>query len=217
MLTVKFVLSIKLKMDCILFKNNLSVFHYSIFAASVQTLNIFIYFQKLAEFPICSIVTCQPAVQIGLFKFVTFNAESHFKSFSRNSIQGFDLSMAFLTFDFLFNMPLMVEQNVFRNVEDFFPGCRRPGVKIFMFLLNPWVIGDDVLVTVQAFFNRGDSRMNRPFDIRMAELALDRLDTGMDPVAEGNRLQRSDPLRQIEIIKVEHDRTGGESRQPQPR
>jgi len=203
MLTVKFVLSIKLKMDCILFKNNLPVFHYSIFAASVQTLNIFIYFQKLAEFPICSIVTCQPTVQIGLFKFMTFNAESHLESFSSNSIQGFDLSMAFLTFDFLFNMPLMVEQNVFRNVEDFFPGCRRPGVKIFMFLLNPGVIGDDVLVTVQAFFNRGDSRMNRPFDIRMAEPALDRLDTGMDPVAERDRLFGTDPGCRRDVKKIE--------------
>jgi len=137
-------------------------------------------------------MTGQPAVQIGPFTFVTFNAESHFESFPPNSIHGLDLSMAFLASDLLFDVSLMIEQDVFRNIEDFFPGCRRPGVKIFMFLLDPGVIGNDVFVTVQAFFNRGNSRINRPFHIRMAEAALDRLDTGMDPVAERDRLFGTD-------------------------
>ncbi len=111
--------------------------------------------------------------------------------------------MAFFTFDVLFNMPLMIEQNVFGNIEDFFPGGRRPGVKIFMFLLNPGVIGNDVLVTVQAFFNRGNSRMNRPFHIRMAEPALDGLDTRMDPVAERDRLLGTDSGGRRHVKKIE--------------
>lgn len=148
-------------------------------------------------------MTGQPAVQIGPFTFVTFNAESHFESFSSNSIHGFDLSMAFFTLDFFFNMPLMIEENVFRDIEDLFPGGRRPGVKIFMFLLNPGVIGNDVFVTVQAFFNRGNSWMNRSFHIRMAEPTLDGLDTGMDPVAERDRLLGTDSGGWRHVKKIE--------------
>jgi len=148
-------------------------------------------------------VARQPAVQISPFTFMTFNAESHFESFSPNSIHGLDLSMAFFAFHLFFNVSLMVEQNVFRKIEDFFPGCRRSGVKIFMFLPDPGMIGDDVLVTVEAFFNRGDSRMKGPFHIRMAKPTLDHLDTGMDPMAERDRLFGTDSGCRRDVKKIE--------------
>ena len=100
------------------------------------------------------IMACQPASYIGLFLFVTIHTEPHFESFGRNPIHGFNGTMALLTLNVLFDVPYVSEKNMFRYIEDFFPRRRGLGVKIFMFLLDPRIIGNDVIMTVKAFFNR---------------------------------------------------------------
>ena len=96
----------------------------------------------------------QPASQIGLFSLVTCDAESHLKAFPPDTVHGMNWSMALLTLNILFNVSLMVEQNVFGNIENLFPRRRGLGIKIFVFLLNPRMIGNDVIVTIKTFFNR---------------------------------------------------------------
>jgi len=147
-------------------------------------------------------VAGQPTVQIGRFTLMTFNAESHLKSFSPNSIHGLNLSMTLLTFDFLFNVSLMIKQNVFRKIEGFFPWCRRPRIKIFMFLSYPGVIGNDVLMTVKALFDRWDPRVNRPANIRVTELALNHLNTRMNAMAERDWLFGTDPGGRRYVKKI---------------
>ena len=100
--------------------------------------------------------------------------------------------MAVLTLDAPFDVPDMPEKNKFRNIDGFFPGCRCIGIIIMMFLLYPWEIGDNVLMTVKTFFNRGDSRKCRPADIRVTKFTRNSLDTRMDAVAERDRLFGAD-------------------------
>jgi hypothetical protein len=53
------------------------------------------------------------------------------------------------------------------------------------------VIGDDVLVTVKAFFYRRYARVGGAVHIGMTEFALDLLDSAVNPVAERDRLLRA--------------------------
>ena len=130
----------------------------------------------------------QPASYIGLFLFVTIHTEPHFESFGRNPIHGFNGTMALLTLDVLFDVPYVSEKNMFRYVEDFFPWRRRIRIKILMFLLYPWEIGNDVIMTVETFFNRWYSRKYRPTDIGVTKLTLNRLDTRVNTMTERDGL-----------------------------
>ena len=145
----------------------------------------------------------QPTSQICIVLFMTIDTKPHLESFCRNPIHILDLSVAFFAFEVSFDVPLVVEQNMFRKIESLLPWCRGLGVKIFVFLLNPRMIGNDIIVTIEAFFNRRQPRMDRPSHIRVAELALNRLDTGMDPVTERNGLFRADTCRRRGIKKIE--------------
>ena len=64
------------------------------------------------------------------------------------------------------------------------------------------MIGDNILVAIQAFLHRRQPGMNRAADIGVAELALYGFDTGMDPVAERDRLLRTDPGCRRHVKKV---------------
>jgi len=145
----------------------------------------------------------QPAVQIGFFSFMTSNTKTHFKTFTLQAIHRFNGAMAFPTGNIFLDMPLMVEKNMFRQIKNLFPRCRGPGVKVPVLFLNFGMIGDDIFVAIQAFFHWGYPRVNRTVHIRMTKLTLDILDPRMDPMAEGDRLGRTDigGRRDIEIKK----------------
>jgi hypothetical protein len=53
------------------------------------------------------------------------------------------------------------------------------------------VVGNDVLVTVKAFFHRRYAGKMGTAHIGMTEFALDLLDSAMNPVAERDRLLRA--------------------------
>jgi hypothetical protein len=44
---------------------------------------------------------------------MTLDAEPHLKSFPRETVHGLNLSVTFPALDLLFNVPLMIKQNVF--------------------------------------------------------------------------------------------------------
>ena len=111
--------------------------------------------------------------------------------------------MALLTFNVLFDVPYVSEKNMFRYVEHFFPWCRCIRIKIMVFLFYRWEIGNNVFMTVEAFLNRRYSGKYRPADIGVAKLTLNRLDTRVNAVAEGDGLFGADSDRRRVIKKIE--------------
>ncbi len=137
-------------------------------------------------------MTRQPAVHVGIFYAVAADAEFHVKCFSLYAVKRLHFAMAFRARNLFLNVPLVIEQNMFGQIIGFFPGRRRSRVEIPVFFLYPEMIGNNVFVAMQAFFNRRKTRMPGITHIRVAILALNVFDPGMDPMTEGNRLLRPD-------------------------
>ena len=110
-------------------------------------------------------------------------------------MQVLHLAVALLTRYLLVDVPLMVEQDVLGHVVHFCPGGRLLGVEIFVFLLNPGVLFNNVVVAVQTLFHRRHSRKIGVGHIRMAILALNLFDAAVDIVAERYGLFRANPGR----------------------
>ena len=101
------------------------------------------------------------------------------------------LSVTLLAGNLAVDMALMVEEHMLCYVIDLYPWCRCLGIEITVFYLNPRVLGDDVVVTVQAFFHRRHSRVIGISHIGMAVLALYLFDAVVNIVAKRDRLLRT--------------------------
>lgn len=146
-------------------------------------------------------MACQPAAEIGIFLAVTFDTLTHSPNFTRKPLEVLYLSVAFLAGDVAVNMPLMIEQHMFGHIVDFNPRRWRVGVKILVFLFYPGVLGNNILVTVQALFHRRHTGMIGISHIGMTVLALDLFDPAVDIMAERDRLSRSDASLRPRIEK----------------
>ena len=93
-------------------------------------------------------VACQPAIEVGIFLSVTFHALTHAPDLLRQALNFLYLTVTFLTGNFVVNVTLVVKQHVFGCVIDLYPGRRGFGVKVFMFLFYPGVIGNNIFMTV---------------------------------------------------------------------
>jgi hypothetical protein len=136
-------------------------------------------------------MTPQPAIQIGVFFPVAVNAEPHLESSSLHPVHDGHFSVALGAFQLFPDMTLVVEKHMFGNIIHLNPGDGGFGVEIFMFLFNFRMVGNNMIMAVQAFFHRRNSRMNGTGHIGMAEFAGDILYTRVDPVTEGNGLLRT--------------------------
>ena len=58
----------------------------------------------------------------------------------------------------------------------------------------------------KTLFHRREAGVRRAFDEGMAEPAVDLLHSGMDPMAEIDRLLRAEPLFGEAVIEIEHGR-----------
>ena len=123
--------------------------------------------------------------------FVTGNAKAHFELNPLETINRLHLTVTLFANDLFLDVSFVVEKNVLREIIHFDPGRRIPGIEVFMLLLDLRVIGDDVLVTVKAFFYRRDAGEMGTAHIGMTEFTLDLLDSAMNPVAERDRLLRA--------------------------
>jgi hypothetical protein len=74
-----------------------------------------------------------PAIQVGLFFLVTFDAKSHVKIRPLQPVHGFHSPMAGFAFNFLADVPLVVKHDMFGQIIDFNPGGWRFGFKIVMY------------------------------------------------------------------------------------
>jgi hypothetical protein len=75
-------------------------------------------------------------------------------------------------------------------------------------LHNLGMLRNDVLVAIETKVHGRDSGIVRSFHKRMTEPAVDLLDPRVHPVAEIDRLNRTDPLMGVKIIKIK--KTGEE-------
>ena len=137
-------------------------------------------------------MTREPAADIGPLYLMAVDAKSHFEPFALYPIHGLNFPVALDARDVLFNVPLVVEQNVFRQIKGFFPRGRRFRVEILMFFQYLRMFRNNVIVAVKTFFHRGQSRVYGSTRVRVAEIAVDGLDPRVQPVAEGYGLLRAD-------------------------
>ena len=104
------------------------------------------------------------------------NAESHFETLTLQSVFGLYRTVALLAGKILSYVSLMIEQYVLRKIVHFFPRSGDVVVVVPVLLLDPGMVGDDVLVTVQALLHRWQSRVVGVAHIGMTVKALDPLD-----------------------------------------
>ena len=135
---------------------------------------------------------------------MAINAESNFEAVTLESVLGLHRAVALLTGKILSYVSLMIKQYVLRNIVHFLPRSGDLVVEVPVLFLNPGVVGNDVLVTVQALFHRWQSRVVGVAHIRVTVKALDLLDPNMQLVAEGYRLFRS-YISRINIKEIEEE------------
>ena len=135
-------------------------------------------------------MACQPAVQVGIFLSMTLDTLTHIPDFLGQALKVLHLSVTFGAGNFAVDVPLVIKQHVFGHIIKLYPGCWRIGVKILVFLFNPGMVGDDIVMAVQTFFHRRDSGMIGIGHVGVAVLTLDVFDSTVNIVAEGNRLLR---------------------------
>ena len=132
----------------------------------------------------------QPAIEVGIFLSVARNTLIHVPGLMRQTLQVLHLSVAFGAGNFAVDVPLVIKQYMFGHIIKLYPGRWRFGVEVFVFLFDPGMVGDDIIMAVQTFFHRRDSGMIGICHVGVAVLTLDLLHPAVDIVAEGNRLLR---------------------------
>ena len=90
----------------------------------------------------------QPAVNVGIFLSMALDAFLHIPDLLRKALEVLHLSMTLSTGNFAVNMALVIKQHVLSHIVKLYPGRWRVGVKIFVFLFYPGVVGDNILMTV---------------------------------------------------------------------
>ncbi len=143
-------------------------------------------------------VACQPAVELRLLFLVAADAESHLEINRLQTVHGCHLAMAVSAVQFAYNdMRLMAEFDKVRYKKNSDPRDGDILVKILFFLYQLRMFRNDIFMAEKTFFQGRQPGLGRTVDKWVTEAAVDLLDPGMYTVAEGNRLQRTDALRQI--------------------
>ena len=145
----------------------------------------------------------KPAVEVGFLFAMATNAEAHLKGHAFDPVHGLHFAVALLTKDLFLDMSPMVEKDMLWEIIHFDPGRWRFGIEIPVLLLDLRVIRDDVLVTIEAFFDWRYPRVGRTVYIGMTEVALNLLYPRMHLVTEWNRLfgAQAPPRHDIEKVK----------------
>ena len=151
-------------------------------------------------------MTRQPAINVDFLFIVTFHADSHFPILVGQPLQIFDLPVTFPAGDFVVDVTLVVEQNVFRYVVYLHPGRGGLGVEILVLLLDPGMFFDDIVMAVQTLSHRRNAREIGIGNVGVAILALNLFNPAVDVVTERNRLLGSQSgVRHC--IEQDHKRT----------
>ena len=87
--------------------------------------------------------------------------------------------MAFFTGNLFFNMSLVIKYDMLGQIVHFAPRRRRLRIVVIVFFSNHRMIGDDVVMAVQAFFHRRQTWMIGTRHVGMAIVAVDGFMPGM--------------------------------------
>ena len=120
------------------------------------------------------------------------HTEPHLEAMTLEPVHFLDRTVTFLAGNFFPYVPLMIEQYMLRNVVYFLPRGGRLVVEIPVLFLNPGMVGNDVLVTVQTLFHRRYSWKIGVARVGMTIETLDLLYPSVQLVAEGYGLCRTD-------------------------
>jgi hypothetical protein len=102
-----------------------------------------------------SVVASQPTVEVGLSLLVAIYTESHLEHLEAQPVHRLHLAVAFLTGDFLPDMPLVAEENVLGQIDRVLPGSGNSGIKILVLLPDLRMTGNNIIMAIEAFFHRG--------------------------------------------------------------
>ncbi len=136
-------------------------------------------------------MACQPAVEICIFLLMTLDTLTHAPYFLRQPLKVLHLTVTFSTGNFAIDVALVIEQHMFGHIIYFYPGRGCIGVKVFVFFFYPGMIGNNIFVAVQAFFDRRYSGIIGIRHVGVAVLALDLFHPAVNIVAERDGLLRS--------------------------
>jgi len=162
-----------------------------------------------------SMVTRQPAIQLGITLPVALDAEIHLEADRRNAIQGFHGAMALHASDISQpDVRLVLEFHEVRHIEDPYPGDRIGRIEISPFLPDLGMEGDDIFMAEEAFLYIRYSGPGGALHEWMAEPAVDLLHAGMHPMAEGDRLSRTKRPMRVDIEEKGHPRPKENHQQP---
>jgi hypothetical protein len=141
---------------------------------------------------------------------MAINTKSHFKAVILKPVHGFNGAVALLAGDLLPYVALMIEHYMLRKVVHSLPWGRRLGVEIPVLFLDPRMVGNDVLVAVQALFHRWQSRVIGVAHIGVTVETLDLFDPYMQLMAKRYGLFRAYvggvPIKKV---KEQDDGKGG--------
>ena len=93
-------------------------------------------------------MTGQPAIHVGIFLVMAFQAHAHSPVFMRQAVQVGKLSVALLASDLAVDVPLVIKQHVFGDIIDFYPRRWCIGVKVLVFLFYPGMVGNNIIMAV---------------------------------------------------------------------
>ena len=82
------------------------------------------------------------------------NAESHLEAVTLEPVHGLHRTVAFLAGEVFPYVSLVIKQHVLGKIVHFLPRSGDLVVEVPVLLLDPGMIGNDVLVTVETLFHR---------------------------------------------------------------
>ena len=148
-------------------------------------------------------MTAKITIKLRVFLLVACDAEIHLEIHPAQTVHRWNVAVTPEAVDLRNHVGLMPELYKIGNKIDSNPGNWHLFVKILLFFQNLGVHRNYIFMAIETFFDFRQSRMLRALDIRMAETAVDLFDAGVYPVAEIDRLDRSDVLPGEEIVQIE--------------
>jgi len=151
-------------------------------------------------------VTCQPAVDLGILLFVAGDTKVHLEIHRLKAVKGGHGTVAFRAIQLSpVDVRFMAELDVIGYVKDAQPGDGYLLVVVLLFLHDLRMGRNDVLMAEEAFFHGRDARVLGTIHEGMAESAIDLFHPGMHAMAEIDGLLRAKVRLGIEGIEIEHD------------
>lgn len=136
---------------------------------------------------------------------MTLNTKPHLKSYSLDSVHGFNVPMAFSTGQAFSDVALVIEKNELRNVVNLYPRYWRLRFKIPMLLSYFRMVGNNVLVTIEALFHRRYPRKGGAIHIRVTKLTGYSFYSRMNLMAKRYRLIGTKVFFRRKVKKVKEE------------